>query len=604
MMTYDLTHRTSQRLIQSSRFLALLFFMCLLLKPYPLLAATLTSTVDKTTIPANETFTLHVTYDDDPADEEIEITPLQQQFKIAARNKTSSIRIINGHASRETVWYFELSPRKTGTLLIPSFSINNSFSEAIQITVTDAPKTVTNTGRNIYPEVEIDKKDVHVQEQLIVTWRLVSSLPISDPVMEQPTIDNVLVQDLGSRQYQRSSPDGKIEVVLEQRYAFFPQQSGTLTIPAQQFQFLVNTQRRFQSGLLHNSQEKRRVLTESLNINVLPAPAMTNNQQWLPAIKIEMAQDIQGLKQAGKATAGEAFTRVITIRALGLMAEQIPLPHVDVPDFKVYNDKPELRNDSNERGVYGIHTEKLMMIPEHEGTFTLPSIDMTWFNTTTQQWETTSLPSQTLEVLPAKQGAAASQAPTTPPPDAKTEISDPTNHATSDGTSESNQQWSPKKLALISSVAIGVSLLLARMLFLQRKLNSVLSTGKSSTGKSPTGTVPANEQPAVSDKVVHSRLTDTANANDIPGFYKATLDWARSRWQSNPPLTIDDIAARIHDPELRQHLLALDACLYGSHGQATPPLIAMASAMNQLPIDATKPVIRDDAPQLENLYEN
>lgn len=82
-------------------------------------------------------------------------------------------------------------------------------------------------------------------------------------------------------------PLAKVEMVIEQRYAFFPQQSGTVVIPAQ-FEFRVNTSRRFRTGIMATTQEKRRVNTEPQTITVLPAEtggaATPVNDQWLPAL--------------------------------------------------------------------------------------------------------------------------------------------------------------------------------------------------------------------------------------------------------------------------------------------------------------------------------
>lgn len=78
---------------------------------------------------------------------------------------------------------------------------------------------------------------------------------------------------------------------------------------------------------------------------------------------VEIVKDFSGLQQQGTATVGEAFTRVISIRASGLTAEQLPAPTLEVNGFKTYSDKPVFTNNNNDKGVYGIRTERVTMIP-------------------------------------------------------------------------------------------------------------------------------------------------------------------------------------------------------------------------------------------------
>ncbi len=565
-------------------------------------AATLTSSVDRTTIAENETFTLHVTYDDDPEDMEIDAALLQQQFKVANSNKTSSIQILNGHANRSTSWYFELAPRTTGNLLIPSFSINNTFSEAITIVVTAAPKAIINTNQNFYSEADIDKKQVHVQEQIIVTWRLASSLPISNPVMAEPKIDNVVVHNLGVHQYQRSSANGKIEMVLEQRFALFPQKSGTLTIPSQKFQFVATNERRLQNGFIRNVQQKRIIATDEQTISVLPADT-AGNKAWLPALKLSIAQDFNGLHADGTATVGEAFTRIITLRAIGLTAEQLPSPELDVASFKTYKDKPEFQNDSSDKGVLGVRAEKVTMIPSQAGIMTLPALQVPWYNTTTAQWETAQVPARDIVVSPGKT-AQANTIPSTNASPTNSPLKNPTStDINTPGANNTQSQppddalphkilgFSRKTIFVIGLLTAALMLLLVKLYLMQRQLNALQTADFLPDRVSPTNAI----------KKHSDTLIQAANTEDQTVFYKSVLDWAAQNWQTNPPHTLKEIASRVDDETLRQHLLSLDASLYGAK-PVTSSLVDIAIALQK----QNKPEIAlaTERKQLEDLYRS
>jgi hypothetical protein len=243
-----------------------MFLMLMMLAVFNLQAGTLSATTDRAHLSARETLTLSIQYDE-TADDEPDTRELEQQFMILSRNKSSSIRIINGDASSTTTWHFELSPRKSGTLVIPSFTVNGDSSEAITIEVTTKPDTqASSSSQNIYTEALLDKDNVYVQQQVIATWRLVSRFNISEPQFLPPKIDGALVQDLGIRGFQRPGADGSIERVIEQRYAIFPQQSGKIIIPPQQFQAVVDTPQRTASGFFRPSRSQVRLGTDEKSI--------------------------------------------------------------------------------------------------------------------------------------------------------------------------------------------------------------------------------------------------------------------------------------------------------------------------------------------------
>ncbi len=378
-------------------------------------AGTLSASADRTELKQNETLNLTVQYDDDPDDEEPDTQALEQHFTILGRNRSASIQIINGKASRSTTWQFELMPRKPGTLLIPSFSIRGDFSEAITIEVSKGMDPGTRAGQDLFTETAIDRQQVYVQQQAVISWRLVSRVSnISDPQFLPPKIDNVLVQDLGSRSYQRSAADGALERVIEQRYALFPQQSGSVTIPPQQFQVVVNSMRRSSRGIIHPAQDQVRLRTNALQLDVLPAvPASNSAASWLPAARLDISQEITGTDSSGRVTAGTAFTRVVTLRAEGLSAEQLPAIDLATPGTRQYPESPALHNEPGDDGVIGRRQQRAAVIATASGELLLPEVRVPWYDTHNNEWREAVLSAKTLTVLPAA-GSSAAAAPAPP----------------------------------------------------------------------------------------------------------------------------------------------------------------------------------------------
>ncbi len=374
------------------------FLLILLTASHQLFAGALTASVDSTHISRNETLTLTLKYDGRSSDKP-DTSALEQQFNIRRQGSSSNISIINGDMSSSTTWEYELSPKRTGKLLIPSFSIDNEFSEAISIDVDEKSPDVTQTNQQLYTETTLDTKKVYTQQQAIVTWRLISRMGPPQVRMAPPQITGVLLQDLGNRSYQRTGSNGNSEWVIEQRYALFPQHSGAITIPSQTFQAVVNQTQQHISGFIISEPTEVTRDTEEQQLEVLPPPD-TQGKNWLPASSVEISQQITGLDKQSQATAGTAFTRTIHIRAKGLSAEQLPAPDMQANGVKVYPEKPTFDNKAGAQGNIGTREDRVAVIATQAGKLILPAISISWYDTETSQWKTAELPASTINVLP------------------------------------------------------------------------------------------------------------------------------------------------------------------------------------------------------------
>src|SRR5262249_44101579 len=87
-----------------------------------------------------------------------------------------------------------------------------------------------------------------------------------------------------------------------------------------------------------------------------------------------------------------------------------PLGGMTVDAFKQYVDQPELENQTADDGVTGVRTEKIAFLPTRPGRYTLPAIEVTWWNTRADTLETTRVPEREVEVLPGTAAPAAAPA--------------------------------------------------------------------------------------------------------------------------------------------------------------------------------------------------
>jgi len=368
----------------------------LLFFSHNLLAGTLTASVDSTHISRNETLTLTLKYDERSGDTP-DTSELEKQFNIRRQGTSSGIRIINGDVSGSTTWEYELSPKRAGPLLIPSFSINGDFSEAISIAVDEKSVNATQTDQKIYTETTLDQSKVYTQQQAVITWRLVSRAGAPQVRFAPPHINGVITQDLGNRSYQRTGSNNSSEWVIEQRYALFPQQSGKIIIPAQTFQVVVNETQQHISGFFISTPTEITRDTDEQQLDVIPPPN-TGNKTWLPASSVEILQQITGLNAQSQATVGTAFTRTIRIRANGLSAEQLPAPDMQANNAKIYAEKPVFDNKASSQGNKGTREDRAAVIATQAGKLVLPAIHIAWYDVNAAQWRDAELAESTIDV--------------------------------------------------------------------------------------------------------------------------------------------------------------------------------------------------------------
>ena len=141
--------------------------------------AKLTATADRTVLDSNETLQLLVRFDGQAVTSQPDFDVLKRDFKILSNNRQQQYSISNGRSESYTDWKLTLAPKRIGRLLVPSIKYKKDISDAIEISVRKASPSNT-TGQPVYTETLIDKPAVYVQEQLLLTHRLFTSIQLTD----------------------------------------------------------------------------------------------------------------------------------------------------------------------------------------------------------------------------------------------------------------------------------------------------------------------------------------------------------------------------------------------------------------------------------------
>ncbi len=370
--------------------------------------------LDRDSMQLGETVTLNVESDDSTAAEP-DFGALLGDFKSLGTQSSRQISMTNGSTVAKTVWAVGLEPKHAGTLTIPALTIGGETTNALNLTVLQAPAGAQGKpGDSLFIEVSADPLSPYVQQQVRYTVKLYFSVNLTDGSLDEPAASSAVVKKLGRDKQYIATVNGERYHVLERNYALTPEQSGSLEMP----------QLNFRGSAVDNSDptgffQRGRTITarsDAVRLEVRPKPADWGTSAWLPAISLSLTDESE---LPAEIKVGEPLTRTIKLAAQGLGFEQLPEMEIKAPaGAEVYPDKPDTRTRDDGSWLYGERTRKFAIVPTRPGTLTLPAVEVQWWNTTKDQIETATLPERTVNVT----GAAVTSATTTPAAPASTSV--------------------------------------------------------------------------------------------------------------------------------------------------------------------------------------
>lgn len=502
----------------------------LLLVSLPGWGADFTARVDHTQLVPGETFELVLESSDPTLFGKPDLSPLEPQFDILGTRQINQLSTGPDQSEPITRWIVTLQPRQRGIVVIPPLTLSGVRSQPITLHVNET-STLTPSAQNLEPvfiDATVDQETVYVQAQLVLTLRILHSVPLyDDSNLSTLSMPSARVEPLGEPRTYEQTIGGVRHGVIEIRYAIFPQQSGLLRIPSLSFSATaVDTSTSGQQSSPFSSRPGRviRVDTSEIPIQVKAKPAdYPADAPWLPARHIELSEAWN--PQPEEARQGAVLTRHLLLKAEGLSSAQLPpLPQPIVDGLRRYPDQAKLTNDVQDQSLVGSREEREALVPNRSGDITLPALEVVWWNTRNDQLERTQLPAHTLTV-------AADPALMPPSP----------GQASTSGNGKRIPLW-PWQLA--SFILLLTTLLGFGLWWRARQLPAIIKIA------------PAGPSP----RTLLDDLRRACQANDPHATRQALDAWARQQ-----PETLAEMAARF-DP-LSVALDDLNGALYSESGQ-------------------------------------
>ncbi|MEW8376988.1 MAG: BatD family protein [Candidatus Thiodiazotropha taylori] len=486
-----------------------------------------------------------------------DLTPLEQDFEILSRSTQQSISVINGQMTSKRSLNLMLLPLRSGSLTIPAIQVGDQTTQPLSLQVERQPQQEAETTKQALIELSLDKDSAYLEEQILLTLKLYQAKGVRGESLDPPvpSLDDTQLSLIHEDRYS-SRKDGVDYRVVERVYALFARQTGTLTLDGVKFRGRSGGNRDpfssfFSNGFPSHQQPGRIIRAESkpVSLEILPIPQGFTGERWLPAKNLQIVEN--GI-DSEVALAGSPITRRVMIIADGVMSNHLPSIEQSMPSgLKLYPESPHLNDKPNHSGISSSLQQNLTLIATDPGTYTLPPIEIPWWNTETRRQEIARLPAKQISFMTNPSGMANQAQPSTAaqPSDQKLSAEKPINA-------------SPEPADDFPWMAT---------LFGLAWLITVTAWWFSSRQKQPTKPVtmdqPTEERSSPTElESVLQKLADAYHARDEQAARDAWLHWALLNWPDNPPNNLSRLAGRC-DTDLATAVNALERTIYSPNSE-------------------------------------
>ena len=361
---------------------------------------------------------------------------------LSGPNQSSSLStsIINGQrtSSKSLTFTCILRPKKEGTYTIPAATIvaGGKQMSSKELTVKVLPpdqkaqaqqsgsqgRTTTSSqtsgqisNDDLFIVATVNKKKVYEQEAILLTYKIYTTVNLTNMTGKMPDLKGFHTQEVempkGGREFELEHYKGRnYRTMVYSQYVLFPQQSGQLEIPSITFEGTVAQQVRnydpfeafFNGGSSYVNVQKP-IQTPKLTIDVSPLPSgkPASFGGAVGDFSISSSINTTELKE------NEAVTLKVIISGTGNM-KLIKTPEVSFPaDFEVYDPKVDNKFTLKAGGLSGNKVIEYLAIPRHNGNYTIPGVEFTYFDIKSGAYKTLKTPEYALNVAKGEGSGAA-----------------------------------------------------------------------------------------------------------------------------------------------------------------------------------------------------
>jgi hypothetical protein len=397
------------------RNLALLLFFSLLAAPLPAQEITFTATLDRQSVAVGEHARLTITLSN--SRENFSSPQLGGLMVVSGPFESSNFSYINGRMSSTVTRTWVITGMQPGNYTIgpASLRVGNAVIQTDPLTLevtkgsAKPPDPAVARGQqqdpNLFVTINLSKNKGYVGEQIVATYTLYSrysSIELSK--YELPKLNGFWSEeiDLGNANWDDKPAviNGvQYRVAVLKKQLLFPQRGGKLRIEPLQLTGVVN----------------RSFFSRGSSIEVTSNAVEFTAQELPPGAPNGFSGavgELQMTVQVGRTeiTADEAIDLQVRISGRANL-KLLDAPAIDFPgEFEVYDPKINDRISISGNGMSGHREFQYLVIPRHEGTYTLAPIRFSYFDTRTGGYKNLESEAFTFEVAPGLASPAPGRA--------------------------------------------------------------------------------------------------------------------------------------------------------------------------------------------------
>ena len=260
------------------------------------------------------------------------------------------------------------------------------------------------SGSDLFIHVSASKQHVREQEPILLTYKVYTLVGLTQLSGKMPDLKSFYTREVPlpqEKSFKIETFNGRqYRTVTWQQYVMFPQATGKLEIPAITYDGIVVQQNRnvdpfeaFFNGGSGYIEVKKQIKAPAITIQVDPLPQRPANfSGGVGSFNISAQVDKTEVK------ANDPVNLRVVVSGVGNM-KLLKQPVVKMPkDFDSYDAKVTDKTKLTVNGLEGSIVYDFLAVPRHQGTFEIPAIEYTYFDTKANAYKTLRTEPFTLKV--------------------------------------------------------------------------------------------------------------------------------------------------------------------------------------------------------------
>ena len=250
------------------------------------------------------------------------------------------------------------------------------------------------SGSDLFIKVSASKKRVHEQEPILLTYKVYTQVDLTQLEGKMPDLKGFHTQEVPLPQqktFHTETVNGRpYKCVTWSQYVMYPQMTGRLEIPSITFKGIVVQQNRnvdpmeaFFNGGSGYVEVTKDIKAPGITLQVDPLPQRPANfSGGVGKFNISASLDKKEVK------AGEPITLRVVVGGIGNL-KLLKQPVVNFPkDFDKYDAKVTDKTRLTANGVEGNMVYDFLAVPRNQGSYTIPSVELTYYDTSKNAYKT------------------------------------------------------------------------------------------------------------------------------------------------------------------------------------------------------------------------